>query len=348
MESKEVRIRKVDLDTIGAAYLLGVTRADNVQIVRGEVAIGDLVNPEVICLEVGGSGQIQLMNFDHHGENAPRHSAAWQALRYKNRFINAGGSHKDRLNSGFAEYLAKYIDIMDVEGPGAFRRAFREVKRKPKDFFPYLSDVISGILLVETDPLQAFFKGIEALESIRLSILRDEYKIPLIFPRRPLSEEEKISKDSLASLRYFPDGHLVRRGEDEIPLFGRVNLGQFQVYREARAEYHQQAGQLTKLAGWDTTRTGLKLSYLETKFFGIPGKLYGCGAQVVVALNPDYNGVRKFTIAGKNIKVEVLKGRLNARELGWGGPSTGTILGSPWRGSRLSLPEVIKIVKQAL
>jgi hypothetical protein len=69
---------------------------------------------------------------------------------------------------------------------------------------------------------------------------------------------------------------------------------------------------------------------------------------VVVALNPNYNGVRKFTIAGNGIRVDSVKDRLNAKEPGWGGPPSGTILGSPREGSNLSLEEVVRIVKEVL
>jgi hypothetical protein len=190
--------------------------------------------------------------------------------------------------------LVCYIDKLDIEGPEA-------LGPKSEELFPTLSDVFSGMLLTERNPVEQFHKGVEILKTVI-----DSKQDP----------------------------------------FGRIEG--FDSYAKAKAENNRQIAKAVEQAQWTTTQSGLKLGYLETEFFGAPGALYGAGAQVVVALNPNYNGVRKFTIAGNGIRVDSVKDRLNAKEPGWGGPPSGTILGSPREGSNLSLEEVVRIVKEAL
>lgn len=282
-EKKQVRVGKIDLDTVGAAYLLGVNREDEVQVVRGEATPEDLTNPNVICIEVGGSGQTQLNNWDHHGKGV-QNSATLQVIEEM-----YGGS-----GTRLQYRLVQYINILDTKGPEG-------LSQKSEELFPTLSDVFAGMLLTERDPVEQLQKGIEILKAVE--------------------------------------------GSEQDP-FGRITG--FDSYAKAKAENNRQIVKAVEQAQRTITQSGLKLGYLETEFFGAPGALYGVGAQVVVVLNPNLNGVRKFTVAGNGIRVDAVKAQLDARELGWGGPATGTILGSPREGSNLSLEEVVKIVKETL
>ena len=55
----------------------------------------------------------------------------------------------------------------------------------------------------------------------------------------------------------------------------------------------------------------------------------------------------KYTVVGNGVRVDSLLPMLNDLEpANWGGPSHGTILGSPRWGSRLSVEEVIAVVTQ--
>lgn len=282
MVKRQIRVGKIDLDTCGAAYLLGVSREDEVQVVRGEATAQDLTDPKVICIEVGGSGQSQLNNWDHHKEGVLKSAT----LQVSEEIYGGSGT--------LLQYqLVQYINILDTEGPEG-------LGQKSEELFPTLSDVFAGMLLTEREPVEQLHKGIEILKAI------DGIQDP----------------------------------------FGKIKG--FDSYAEAKAENNRQIAKVVKNAQWTTTQSGLKLGYLETEFFGAPGALYGAGAQVVVAFNPNLNGVRKFTIAGNGIKVDPAKDHLNAKESGWGGPATGTILGSPQEGSNLSLEEVVKIVEETL
>ncbi|MDP3762547.1 MAG: hypothetical protein Q8Q97_00550, partial [bacterium] len=133
--------------------------------------------------------------------------------------------------------------------------------------------------------------------------------------------------------------------------YGRMpveEVPEWTVYAKAKAENNRQVAEAVKQAEWALTRAGLKLAWLETDFFGAPGALYGIGAQVVVAFSPHFGPAKtpKFTIAGNSIKVDAALTELNSREPGWGGPSTGTIIGSPREGSKLTLDEVVDIVRR--
>lgn len=174
--------------------------------------------------------------------------------------------------------------------------------------FPTLSDVFSGVLLRKPKPLEQFHKGIEILSEVVQRKINPFERIPI----------------------------------EEIP--------QWRSYAEAKAENDQQLAEAVKNAQWGQTREGLKIAWLETSFIGALQALYEASAQVVVVFHPAFGPakVRKFTIAGNNVRVDAILPELNAREPGWGGPSTGTILGSPRGGSKLTLNEVVEIVRKTL
>ena len=135
--------------------------------------------------------------------------------------------------------------------------------------------------------------------------------------------------------------------EIQTVLFGPIKNSEFEKYIQAKQENDRRCGEAVKKAQWTRTKGGRKLAYLETSFYGAPGALYALGAEIVVVLNPNFRGLRKFTIAGNGIRVEIVKPLLDKKEPGWGGPSTGTIIGSPQdRDSILSLEEIVEIVKE--
>ena len=282
--SRRVVVGKIDLDTIGAAWLLGVSSADEIQVVRGQATAEDLANPEVVCIEVGGSGEVEMNNFDHHGEGSEDlPSATAQVARAESP-------------------LVRYIDILDTKGP-------EEIRKLSSGQHPFLSDIVSGILLSKRDPKEQLLEGIRFLRLLSGSELD------------PFGSMQELVKE-------HPD------------LSG---------YVEAKAENDRQIAKALERAKWDVTRSGLKMAWLETSFFGALGALYNSGAQVVVAFNPDFRGVRKFTVGGnEGIRVNSILPSLNEREKGWGGPGSGTIIGSPQAGSVMELDEVVQIVKDGL
>lgn len=303
--SRNVKVGKIDLDTVGTAFLLRVTQEDVVEVVRGgKASDADLADREVICIEVGGSSEVDLNNYDHHDFNEPIRSATFQAF---DQLLNGGEllEEVDDILIDEADLisasrficlvgLVKYIDQIDVEGPRSLL-AYGKVK------YPTLSDVFSGMLLTERNPVEQLYKGIEILKAV------------------------------------------IESKQDP---FGTISG--FDVYAKAKAENNKQVTEAVKQAKWDTTASGLRLGFLESQFYGSVGALYGNGAQVAVVFNPNMNGIRKFTVAGNDVRVDALLPLLNALEPGWGGPTTGTIIGSPKDGSNLSFEEVVEIVKATL
>lgn len=315
-----VRVGKIDLDTCGAAFLFGVTRGDEVKVLRSaQASQEELADPSILCIEVGGSGRVAEGNLDHHGpgsEDLP--SATLQAWRAQKACPSCGlpveslpdpkEFHPDMCEGGTsadeAEALARlveYIDLLDTQGPAP-------LARRQKGVFPTLSDVFAGMLLTTRDPLEQLHLGVEMLQEV----IHNGFKP---FGRMPIDKKPE-----------------------------------WKAFAEATAENNRQIAEAVKGAKWGKTTSGLKLAWLESDFFGTPGALYGEGAQIVVAFSPRFgpNGVPKFTIAGNGIKVDGVLAKLNAREPGWGGPGTGTILGSPREGSKLTLNEVVEVVRRSL
>lgn len=187
--AKRILVGKIDLDTAGAAFLLGVTREDEVEVVRsGQASEADLANPDVLCIEVGGSGQVNLRNFDHHGlgsEGLP--SATTQAFLhvYEEEILEAAAQYgmpscivgvhclsascNWECFGNLAEATAKvfrlveYINILDIQGPQALLRGGSREDRVGKIT---LSDVFAGMLLVTRDPVEQLHKGVEILRGV--------------------------------------------------------------------------------------------------------------------------------------------------------------------------------------
>jgi hypothetical protein len=121
----------------------------------------------------------------------------------------------------------------------------------------------------------------------------------------------------------------------------------------AKRDHERFSEQVCGHAKWYFTAEGLKVAVVETSWYGAPGALYGKGADIVIALNPNFEqaGVtyRKFTVAGKDIVLTPVMEQLNQLENGWGGPAHGTICGSPQgRSSELSLEQVLTVVRSTM
>ena len=145
---RKVVIQKVDLDTALCAFLLGVGQADEIVVVRDKASPEDLANPEVLCIECGGSGEVEKGNFDHHTEK-PLPPACLQAFQYL--------SQKDpnlQQNAALRE-LVEYVAILDTQGPKAIE------ERAGKLGFPTISHVFSGMLLCTKDEKDRLFRGME-------------------------------------------------------------------------------------------------------------------------------------------------------------------------------------------
>lgn len=313
---------KIDLDTCGVAVVLlrGNLKEMTTEVVKnGQATEVDLTNPDVLCIEAGGSGRVVEGNFDHHGAGSEGlDSATMQAWHAQTRCPACGHPvgpqgigptkdfHPDMCAGGIdvdkAWTLAKlveYIDELDTKGPKALPRK--------KENLPTLSDVFAGMLLTERDPAKQFILGVKILQEVVQHMLNPYGRMP-------------------------------------------VEGNAWMVWTEAKRANDRLLATVIKTAKIGRTQSGKKLGWVETDFWGAPGALYGIGAEIVVAFSPRFgpDKIRKFTVAGNGIRVDAILPELNTREIGWGGPGTGTILGSPREGSVMTLNEVIEIVKRTL
>ncbi|MFA6549416.1 MAG: hypothetical protein WCT39_05775 [Candidatus Margulisiibacteriota bacterium] len=182
--------------------------------------------------------------------------------------------------------------------------------------FPSLVQLIAGMKLIIKDPEEQMRKGLAVLRAVVQSGLD------------PYGCMEKITS-------WIPEA---------------------ETWISEKREHEKRFKEVLDKAIWFTTITGIKVAAVSTTWIGAPGALYGYGAHAVIALNPEFEqgGVkyRKFTVAvhrdtGLNLFSAIEN--LNALEKGWGGPTHGTIIGSPQgKDSQRTIEEVAGVVVACL
>ncbi len=138
-----VVLRKVDLDTCLTALLMGTNHDDDLVVSKNGATEEDIRNPLVLCIEAGGSGLVALNNFDHHNTDRRLQPACKQASQVKGR----PGVGMERL--------IEYVCIVD-DRPW----------EHPLVEFPSLSNLFSGMLLVESNPAEQLFNGLDILKTV--------------------------------------------------------------------------------------------------------------------------------------------------------------------------------------
>ncbi len=135
-----VMLLKVDLDTCLTGLCFGLDRDRNTSLVISRATFLDICDPSVLCIEAGGGGLGHLNNFDHHEPGLDLPPACIQAVDY------VGIKDVGMLR------LAEYVRLVDLALP------------LPEPIaFPALSSVFSGMLLLESDPLEQFRQGMSLL-----------------------------------------------------------------------------------------------------------------------------------------------------------------------------------------
>lgn len=316
---------KVDLDTCGTllcavlgTYPRPLIMDLQIEVCRtGHASEADLADPSVLCIEVGGSGRVEEGNFDHHEAGGPTASATLQALAFYEHALGVilqsveGDEEYDRNIA-----VDLHINLGDLIKLVMYidqldTEGPQSFGARKEGF--YLSDLFSGMLLTERDPAKQVRNGFVLL----LESLERGWD-----PFEPLDDE--------------------RFDEDLHPEWVR--------WLKAKVENNRLLAETIERASWGETGSGRRLAWLESNFFGAPGALYGHGAEIAVVFNPRFGNppVWKFTVAGNSVVVTPALERLNALESGWGGPATGTILGSPREGSSLTLEQVVEVVRETL
>ena len=137
-------LQQVDLDTCLTGLLLGAGSADDVTVARDGATPAELADPNVLCIEAGGSGETDRNNFDHHATCTAWPPACEQALRV----VGSAGSRT-------MERLVEYVVSVDL---GHASRAASDN--------PGLSSLFSGMRLTVRDPVQQFFTGLSILSTV--------------------------------------------------------------------------------------------------------------------------------------------------------------------------------------
>lgn len=180
----KVIIQKSDLDTCLTAMILGVTDADNIVVLRGEASDADLMNPQVLCIEAGGSGLVDLNNFDHHDPHKYFPPACKQAY------------DRQSLRDDKIARLVEYICMVDDR-----------IQEHPAVEFPSLSNIFSGMLLVEKNPLSQLLKGIGILKRVLEDAIDPFATMPDIEEWRPYKaakeENQRRIEEVLRSAEFY-------------------------------------------------------------------------------------------------------------------------------------------------
>jgi hypothetical protein len=156
----KVIIQQVDMDTALTAFIREVTPADEIVAVKEQASPEDLADPSVLCIEAGGSGQVERNNFDHHNTELPLPPACRQALE-------ASGREDPALRR-----LVDYVAAIDAAGPQVLG---------PAPGFPTLSDVFSGMRLSIKDPVEQLKAGL----TIFATVLREGLDPFGVMPEKP-------------------------------------------------------------------------------------------------------------------------------------------------------------------
>lgn len=281
-----VYIQRPDLDTCLTALILGVHEGDQLAVLHSDADEFLLADPKSLCIEAGGSGRIEENNFDHHDPRAYHPPACRQAL-------SMSGCKDKEL-----ERIVGYVCMVD-----------ERAQVQPHIPFPSLSNLFSGLLLSEREPLPQLFAGMRLLSEVLEHDIDPWESMPDLPAWRPYLWAKEDNARKVAAML---DKALFFNADDGT-LVGYISFPDEQ----------------------------------EAPVGGI-GPLYarGCGVVVLYAQSFGLSKVRKFTIAGNNRRVSHLLPHLLEHEAGWGGRDA--IIGSPRCGSRLLETFVLEIIRRYL
>ena len=153
----KVIFQQVDLDTCLTALLLGVTEEDELCCRRGEATPEELADPRVLCIEAGGSGQVERNNFDHHDTADALPSACVQAYEHRRGRPPCRPDPLTVLGTGgdTLKPLVEYVACVD--------QAANSLSPIPG---LTLSGVFSGMRLAVREPVRQMHAGLKLLRTV--------------------------------------------------------------------------------------------------------------------------------------------------------------------------------------
>lgn len=165
--------QKPDMDTVLTALLLGCLETDDLICVEDQASKQSLDNPNVYCIECGGSGQVELGNFDHHNTNLDLPPACVQAFLHR------------EVNDPFLERLVRYVAGVDSG------------ERAQGDYNHFgLSSLYSGMRLVHQNLFEQFWVGLEMLRCFSSQEINPGGSIPFLSKWQSYREaKERQQKD---------------------------------------------------------------------------------------------------------------------------------------------------------
>lgn len=170
-----VVFQKADLDTCLTALICGVDDLDPSELVRGPASAADLADPAVLCIEAGGSGQVDCNNFDHHH---PLHyfppACRQAALRHA-----VSGSALLRL----VDYVCRVDEALPIVPPVGY---------------PSLSNLFSGMRLALPDVHDQFRQGVALLDVVWQHGYDPFITIPVADPWRVFLSASEANRALLA------------------------------------------------------------------------------------------------------------------------------------------------------
>jgi hypothetical protein len=172
----QVVFQQADLDTCLAGAILGVSEEDHILWRREGATQEELADAAVLCLEAGGSGEVDRGNFDHHDTSSPLPPACVQA------FVHCG-------RPAPYERLVEFTELVDTGQPFACPG------------FPNVSHLVSGIrFILELDPVRQLLAGVACLRQIAELGLDPFNSLPWREEWTPFFEEKQRRLDHLASV----------------------------------------------------------------------------------------------------------------------------------------------------
>jgi len=179
----KVVVQKIDLDTCLTGLILGIKDSDEVIVTQKEEE-KYIYDPSFTCIESGGSGLIEFNNFDHHDQSIQLPPACRQAYESKN------------LQDETMERLMDYVCMVD-----------ERLKDHPIIPFPSLSNIFSGMLILEKELKTQFFQGIKILNRVLNDAIDPFSTMPDIADWQPYRKAKEAAfqriEESLKEAKFY-------------------------------------------------------------------------------------------------------------------------------------------------